>query len=180
MKPDPAIHAALRLCLAALFVSAALHKLRGPARFRAALDAYDILPQRAHGVVARALPWLEAAIAAGLLGTGSFPVAAAAAGLLLCVYTAAIAINVLRGRRDIDCGCGVAGARQSIGPGLLMRNLARIACSGAVACGAGDRLLHAADAVTVVAASLAAMLLWTAAAQLSALPPLSRRSKDPR
>ena len=42
------------------------------------------------------------------------PHAAAAAALLLALYAGAIGVNLARGRRDIDCGCGGPASRQPI------------------------------------------------------------------
>ena len=44
--------------------------------------------------------------------------------LLLSLYTAAIVLNLARGRRDIDCGCGGPGSRQTLHEWLVWRNLA--------------------------------------------------------
>jgi hypothetical protein len=177
MSIDPAVHAALRLCLATLFAAAGLHKLRTPLRFRAALDAYEVLPQRSVNAAASALPFGEALIAVSLLYTPAAGFAAVAALALLCVYTGAIAVNLRRGRRDLDCGCGAAEAPQPIGPSLLLRNLALMACASAVAVGPGDRPLHATDALTITGASLVAALLWTATTRLGALRPLNTASR---
>lgn len=42
---------------------------------------------------------------------------------LLFVYAAGIGINLLRGRRDIDCGCNGPASRQMLSWWLVARNL---------------------------------------------------------
>ena len=42
--------------------------------------------------------------------------------LLLGAYSAAIALNIVRGRRDIDCGCAGPGQEQTLSGWLLGRN----------------------------------------------------------
>ncbi|WP_289141256.1 MauE/DoxX family redox-associated membrane protein [uncultured Brevibacillus sp.] len=44
-------------------------------------------------------------------------------GLLLILYSVAIAINLLRGRRDISCGCGGVAGNHPISWLLVLRNL---------------------------------------------------------
>ncbi len=51
-------------------------------------------------------------------------------GALLALYALAMAINLARGRRDLDCGCGIV--RKSISASMVVRNLllaAFIACA---------------------------------------------------
>jgi hypothetical protein len=60
-----------------------------------------------------------------LLGLGTAPVAALL-GAFLVVFTAAVAINLVRGRA-IDCGCYGAGPARTIGWSTLVRNLGLLA-----------------------------------------------------
>ena len=46
---------------------------------------------------------------------------------LLALYAGAMAVNLARGRRDLDCGCAGPGVRRPVGEGLLIRNGALIA-----------------------------------------------------
>ena len=48
--------------------------------------------------------------------------ASAAAGLLI-VYAPGMGVNLARGRRDLDCGCGAAGNRRAIAAWMVWRNL---------------------------------------------------------
>lgn len=109
----------IRLALAMLFAAAALAKLRQSRDFHATVLAYQLLPPRQAMGIAVILPWTEAAIALGLIA--GFSVAAYAAAGLLLVYALAMAVNLGRGRRNIDCGCGAAPQALSIW--LVVRNI---------------------------------------------------------
>jgi Methylamine utilisation protein MauE len=101
----------LRIALALLFTLAALHKLRDRRRFDGIVLAYRLGPPRLVLRAARLLPALEGVIAAGLIFTPT--PAAVAAATLFAGYGLAMTINLARGRRDIDCGCGEAPERLS-------------------------------------------------------------------
>jgi hypothetical protein len=123
---DPFVHQLLSLGGLLLFASAALHKLRDPLSFRSAVAGYRLLPNALVGPVSRAIPWLE------LCTAGAFLIPAAAhraewLGVTLLVISAvAISANLARGRREIDCGCGLAGGARPLGVSLLLRNVVLI------------------------------------------------------
>jgi Ca2+/Na+ antiporter len=162
---DPLLHLVIAIGLALLFLSAASHKRAAPARFAAQLGAYRLWPDSLTAKTAAALPWLEIATALLLLLSASRPVGALLAASLLLLYMAAMAVNLLRGRRDIECGCG--GEAQSLSWILVARNLLLSAGAAALLVPAPTRALHATDAV--VAGALVAMLAltWLAADQLA-------------
>lgn len=108
-----------RLALGLLFATAALAKLRKRRDFYAAVLAYQLLPPVWAMNMAVILPWAEAAIAIGLIL--DFNAAFAAAAGLLLVYALAMAVNLARGRRDLDCACG--GAPQVLSIWLVVRNI---------------------------------------------------------
>jgi hypothetical protein len=158
MSVDPAVAWILRLCLALLLAGAALAKLRDPGGFARALAGYRMLPAAALAPAARALPALELALAAGLLvlpGRG-----APASAALFALYAAAIAWNLARGRRHIDCGCGGPGGRLPIQPALVARNLALVGAALAAGAAPSGRPLALLDGFTVVAGATALALLW--------------------
>jgi hypothetical protein len=109
----------IHLSLGILFATAALSKLRNRRDFYAAMLAYQLLPSRWAMNLAVILPWAEGVIAVGLiLGVNA---ALPAAGGLLSIYALAMGVNLGRGRRDLDCGCG--GAPQPLNVWLVIRNL---------------------------------------------------------
>jgi len=158
---DPLAQLALRWALALVLGAAALHKVRAPGRFRAARAEYRLLPARLEGAAARALPALEALAALGLLAPASAPArgAAALAGALLVVYGAAIAVNLARGRREIECGCSLGGARQPLSGALVARNglLAALAAAAALPAGARAPLAFEWAIAALAAAAIAAL-----------------------
>jgi hypothetical protein len=165
---DPVGHLTLRAALALLFAAAALHKLRDPARFATAVAEYRLVPARSVAAFARALPVGEIAIAAAAaVGVRAAFVVAAA---LLAVYTGAIAVNLARGRRLLDCGCLGSGLRQPLGWGLVARNAGLVVAALAGLAPVASRPLVWLDAFTVVAATLAVVALWAAATRVAAVP----------
>jgi hypothetical protein len=113
----------LALALAALFGAAALHKLLAREQWPAVVRQYRLLPEPLAGPVALVLPFTEALAALALLWPRTRAAGALAVAALLLVYAAALAINLRRGRRSIDCGCFGAQRRQGIASWMVARNL---------------------------------------------------------
>ena len=121
---------------ALLFIPAAVHKLANRSPFKAILQAYDIVPERLTGSAARLIPLVELLLGSAWLMSGilNLPAATIAvmSALLLGLYTTGIAVNLLRGRSYIDCGCGFSttiatadkgGTEQHLSSGLIVRNV---------------------------------------------------------
>jgi hypothetical protein len=172
---DPIIVWTGRLLLAVVLATAALGKLRALDEFVGVVHNYRVLPEPLVRPVAYALPPLELVLAIGLLLEPTRSPAAAAAAALLAVFALAMAINIRRGRTEIDCGCFANALRQRIGWGLVVRNffligLALLALPTALPA----RPLVWLDVVTVVAASASAALLYVAFSRLAGMAPLAR------
>ena len=163
MRLDPALLGALRVFLALVLLHAAQHKLRDPAGFAAAVADYRILPPRLAVAAWALLSALEFAIGVALLVPGTAPLAAGAAGALLLLYSGAILVNLLRGRRGLDCGCAGPARPRAIGEGLLFRNALLVLASVMCAASGSARPLVALDAVTVVGGAGTLALLYAAA-----------------
>ncbi len=159
---DPALRITLRAALSLLFFWAAAHKLRDVTGFRAALAAYELLPQRCVEAAAGLLIVAEVAIGGGLLVPAVATGAALTAASLLGVYAAAIAINLLRGRRHIDCGCVGAAARRPLSSVLVARNGVLVVVALASALPATSRSFTVIDGVTIVAGVATLALLYAA------------------
>ena len=154
--------------VALLFASAAWHKLRDLAAFRAILAGYGLLPAAIVPAAGVAVPLFEVLLAAGLLADGSTRRAAAVAGAaLLIAYALAIGINLWRGRRDLSCGCGRDGG-QPIAGWMLARNCALALLSLLAAVPVQPRPLEWADAVTLPAGVAALALVYLCVEQLLA------------
>lgn len=168
---DPAIELSLRIGLALLFAAAAWHKLSDRTRFAASLSAYELLPRRLLSPSAWLLPALECALSIGLLHAPTRAPAALASIALLAIYTGAIAVNLARGRRDIDCGCFATSAQVRLSPWLVARNLILIAASSLLVVPIGARAMIWVDLLTVAATVIALSLLWTATQRLAQTGP---------
>ena len=159
---DPALQWLLRAFLAFVLMRAAWHKGRDLAAFRLALAGYQLIPSVLVQAASLALVALEATSAVALLVPATSAAGAWGAGGLLVLYSAAIAINLLRGRRAIDCGCsGPAGGRP-LGEALLVRNGLLIGAVIACSAPAAARSVGAVDALTVFLGAAVASLLYTA------------------
>jgi len=165
---DPLIDAVLRVSLAAMFAQAAIHKLRDPQAFEGTVEQYELLPRSIVRLAARAFPVVEVAVAVSLLVPGAHLSSSLAAASLLLAYTFAISANLLRGRRDVDCGCFGPAHRQPLREGLVARNVVLVVAALASGLPQATRALSWVDVVTLVAACLTSGLLWTAANQLLA------------
>jgi uncharacterized membrane protein YphA (DoxX/SURF4 family) len=152
---DPVLIIILRYALALLWVVSAAQKLMHFEEFRIALNDYRLLPtgSTAHAA-AVGLIVLELATGITLLSPTYFGIGAMLGAALLLVYAAAMTLNLVRGRRHIDCGCAGPTLRQSLSYGLVFRNL--VLAGGSLAClsGVATRSLLWLDYVTIPAAIL--------------------------
>ena len=142
---DPLPHAVAAAALAVLWGHAAVVKLRDRDRLEGVVAGYRLLPGSLVRPASLALPGIELAIAAGLVAAATRGMAALASALLLLAYAAAVAINLRRGRRAIDCGCG--GRPRPIHPWLVGRNAVLAGVSVALLAPVGPRALGVLDAV---------------------------------
>ena len=127
---DPVVNLITALILSYVFVVAGLHKCKAPAEFATTLTNYKILPENLARQGVYLVPVAEIMTGIALLIPATARLAAFSAGALLCIYIAAIGINLLRGRRNIDCGCGGPAQKQTISEWMIVRNglLALLAC----------------------------------------------------
>lgn len=137
----PVLHAVCAWSLALLLAVAASHKARDLHVFAAILWNYGLLPAVLVKPAAAMLVLVETCTAALLCAapfspSASFLGGAAAAGLML-IYGFAIAVNLLRGRTDMNCGCDGAEREQPLHPRLVLRNLFLAVVGGFVVAGAG-------------------------------------------
>ncbi len=111
---------AIRIAAALIFFTAAAGKMRSWRTFEGVVANYRLLPAPlAHGV-AWLLPPGEVLLAVALL-LGA-PGSELAASVLLSVFGAAMAINLLRGRAHVDCGCFDNTLKQPLRWTLVLRN----------------------------------------------------------
>lgn len=123
MVLDPVLGILLDACLALLFASAGIHKLRDLKRFEEIFSAYGLMPVTARLSISWLVPILELSIAAALLIKVTRLFAALLAMIMLLGYAGAIAVNLRRGRRDLACGCGGPDERRPIAAWMVWRNI---------------------------------------------------------
>ena len=82
--------------------------------------------------------------------------------MAIAIESAAIAINLLRGRRAIDCGCGGPGGARPLRADLLTRNAGVAVLLFVAALAPSPRALVWLDAATIVCAIALLALLYAA------------------
>jgi hypothetical protein len=175
MTIDPVIDAALRASLAVLFAAAASHKLREPRRFRATVAEYRLLPGWLVVPAAVALVGGEVGVATALVLPAWRTAGLIGAAGLLALYGAAIAVNLARGRRDLDCGCAGPAMRRPISGWLVARNAVLVAVALAGLVPPASRPLVWIDAVTILGATTGLAALYAAVDRMLAqLPAMAR------
>jgi hypothetical protein len=95
---------ALQLVLGVMFLVSASSKLRRPRLFQRIVTNYRLLPREASPFIAGLVIAAEAFLAAALLSGELVEPAVALAAVVLTAFSAAIAVNIRRGRA-IPCGC---------------------------------------------------------------------------
>jgi len=166
---DPVPEWILRLTLALLWLAAAAHKLRDPAAFRGALEAYRLAPELLAPVLAWTVPCIELCVGVALLAARTRALAGTLGALILVAYGLAIAINLRRGRREIDCGCLGFGRASRISWSLVVRNaLLALACLAAGLLAPSTRALAPLDLFTVALGVCGAAFTYLAAEGLIA------------
>ncbi|CAP54218.1 putative methylamine utilization protein mauE [Gluconacetobacter diazotrophicus PA1 5] len=100
-----------------LLLAAGIAKLRDRDTFLGTLAAYRLVPDPLLGPAAWALGAVETVLGTMLLGGVSVRAAGYGAALLFVLFALSMAVNVMRGRTDLSCGClpGLASARLSWG-----------------------------------------------------------------
>lgn len=171
---DPVVSRAVGAALSVILLTGGLQKLRDPALFRAKLDNYRLLPESWLWGVAVLLPLWEISAGALLLFSPTRVAAALLTTGLLCVVTAAVIINLGRGRTAIDCGCGGFGGHvgdQTLTWALAARNAMLVAAALLVPGEEAVRVLVWIDYLSVAGATLGLLGLYVTANQLMANEP---------
>lgn len=120
---DPVIQTSVAYALAVLWLFGAVHKVMGFREFCVTVREYRVLPRSLAAPSAAIVTGLEIGLATALLTPMGRLAALGGSAGLLTLYAAAIAVNLLRGRRHIDCGCLGPGDRQPLSEWLVGRNL---------------------------------------------------------
>lgn len=162
-----------RLCVGLVFMLAAAQKMMHWRVLSGVIANYRLLPRWLDLPASVLLPPVELILAILLLSASLRPWPALAAMALLGLFALAMAINIKRGRNDIDCGCGETFLRQTLSPVLVARNavLAAVLLPSLLVTAPVSLSL----ALSGLAAGLGLFLLYLLLNILAALPPLDGR-----
>ena len=149
MTIDPAVAYLIVASAGLLFLVSALHKLRDLRRFAEVFAAYGVFPGALARRLAPVVPALELVVAVGLLFDNSRALALGVGVALLLTYGTAIAVNLARGRLDLDCGCAGPNDRRPVAAWMVWRNIGIAILLAAVLVPWSDRPVELTDGVTV-------------------------------
>jgi hypothetical protein len=164
MQLDPAIDLLLRCTFLALFAGSLAHKVMTFGSFRLTVAAYLRGPRWANdavtfGAAIAVMLGETAVVIACIWPVGNAMRAGVTSGMLL-LYAAAMGINLLRGNTLLDCGCNWGSLRQPVGYPLVWRNLLLALVASLMAIPVGERALGMLDAVTVIAGTVVAAIVY--------------------
>jgi hypothetical protein len=156
---DPVIGYLMVSSFFLLYSGAAYNKWLSLPRFNAVLLSYRLIPAGATPATAILIPSLETAVAVGLWLPSLRAFAAQTGITLLLLYALAIAMNLYRGRRDLDCGCSGPLDRRPIAAWMVVRNLLFAVTLGAVQYPWQSRDWVLVDALTLIGGLVVIVLL---------------------
>ena len=168
---DPVFTIAVSICMSLIFGFAAVHKLKAVAVFKATMDEYQLVPRMLSGAIAVLLIAAELAAAILVLVPAVRTTGLMIMAVLLFIYAGGIGINLLRGRRDIDCGCSGPSSRHELSGWLVLRNLVLLSLVLLAANPPVQRPMNWLDAVVVLLSVMVASGLYMGMNQLLAQAP---------
>ena len=145
---DPVILYSLIGGFALLFALSALEKYQDMAAFQLKLENYQVLPAPLAPGMTNVVFMIEI-VATTLLLTPAYLYGLALAAILMLAYTSGIAINLIRGRTHIDCGC-LGSQGEGISGYHLLRNSTLLVLLAICFLPLMDRQLVWLDYVTIV------------------------------
>lgn len=171
---SPALVWTAALLIAGIFLPSAVSKLRAMDEFEGVLADYRLLPETLVRPVARVLPALELAAGLLVLLPPTRPSGGALAAGLLLLFALAMAVNVARGRTEIDCGCFLGRQKERIGWPLVARNLVLVALALPLLAAEGAAPPGVVDLPTIGLAAGSLLALYAAFSRLAGLAPARR------
>jgi hypothetical protein len=157
---DPAVSWIAAIAASLIFAASAIMKLRNLELFESAVINYRILPRFLAALFARLIPIAELGGALALLWPAWRTAGAAIILFLLVIFTLGIAINLMRGRHDVDCGCFGPALRQTLSWWLVLRNLALAALAAILLLKPNGRTLMMLDDFTIICGVITILLIY--------------------
>lgn len=167
---DPVAAHAIAGAVALVLAVGAWSKLVDLDGFAFLVERYRLLPSGAARLLGFILPFIEALAALLLIVPATRMAGAALAAALVATVTAAVIVNLLRGRTDIDCGCGGSGHRQRLTWWIVVRNSVLLAGCLLASLAVSTRAPVWLDAFTATFAAAALWFVWAAADELFSDP----------
>jgi uncharacterized membrane protein len=171
---DPAFAQIVRSFMALVFLVACAHKLHAPRQFLEVVRNYALFPRSFAALVAVPLVAAEFAIGVALLLPQTQRTAMLCGVAMFVLYGAAMSINLLRGRRDMDCGCSGVARDSSLSGWMVLRNALLAAAGVATLAPSHVRALEGLDQFTIAAGAASLYALYAAANLLLAYAPRTR------
>ncbi|MEY8830127.1 MauE/DoxX family redox-associated membrane protein [Sedimentitalea sp. XS_ASV28] len=161
--------------LVIVIMRAAWHKLERFLETVGFAQGYGVVPDRWAAPIVRVLTAIEIGIVLALLIPATRMPGAVAAALLFTGYGLLMATALMRGRSEIDCGCG--GAPQIVSGYTLLRNaiLAGLALIVAVL---PAQAIGAVDAAAAIAAALVLAAIYAVVEKLASHLPNIRAGES--
>ncbi len=148
--------AVVRYGLAALFLFSSIHKIRDQRSFYNTVLSYRLLPTYAIRPFSLLLPWVELALSILLIVGWNTKLVGWITGTLYGLFFMALSVNLIRRRKELDCGCFGAKKKHKITIGLVFRDvgLMLVSCISAIFGGgiyAFDNLTREAQQIVIYA-----------------------------
>ena len=160
---DPAISNLLAAAMGLIFGASAAMKFRDLESFESSITNYALLPVGFEKQLAVLVPIAEAAAATAALVSPLRRVSAVCLFFLMLLFTGAIAINLIRGRTNIDCGCFGPALRQELSGWLLTRNILLMIVALTLMLPETVRAMQPLDFITIAFGALTLVLLYASA-----------------
>jgi uncharacterized membrane protein YphA (DoxX/SURF4 family) len=120
----PTFIVVMRLLVGLTLVFGGSLKLGDLNGFAKLVNQYRVLPPFASTLLGRALPIIEILLGTGIILSLAEPWVSLSGSLLFILFSAAVAVNLLRKRSHLPCGCFGARNRQQLSSSIIYRNSA--------------------------------------------------------
>lgn len=121
----------VRVLVGGYVMFAAVPKIADPLAFATSIGHYELLPSAAVNAFALVIPWLEVLVGTALVLGLRLRTSAILTGVLILVFTTAVAWAVLH-NLQIDCGCFGSQGGEDVSWSKVLKNLAMVAGCGLI------------------------------------------------
>jgi hypothetical protein len=177
---DPLIQLTFAGVLSLILVLGAVAKMRDLSAWRGIFSNYGLLPERWTHLAGTLFICAELSGGALLLFPRTMATGATITFGVLLIATGAVIANLLRGRREIQCGCAGLGADQTLSWWLVIRNCALVTLALLALMGNASRQVGLLDGVVAVAAAISLAGLYTTVNQVLSNQPRLVRLRESR